>query len=75
MADVCSQLSMALVLFFPLAFFRSIQSHYLIKGGLKAKFFSSYVEKWIRLGQKWSPKKFQSDDVIMGSTEVKLVKF
>ena len=30
MADVCSQLSMALALFFPLTFFRSIQSHYLI---------------------------------------------
>ena len=42
-----------------------------VKGGLKAKFFSSYVKKWIRLGQKWSPKKFQRDDVIMGSTEVK----
>ena len=45
-----------------------------LKGGPNANFFSSYVKKWIRLGQKWSPKKFQSDYVIMGSTEVKLVK-
>ena len=42
-----------------------------LKGGLKAKLFSSYDKKWIRLGQEWSPQKFQRDDVIMGSTEVK----
>ena len=47
----------------------------LLKGGLKAKFFSSYNKKWIRLGLEGSPKKFQLDDVIMGSTEVNLVKF
>ena len=46
-----------------------------LKGGLKAKFFSSYDKKWIRLGQEWSSQKFQRDDVIMGSTEVKLVRF
>ena len=39
-----------------------------------AKHFSSYVNFWIRHGSKWSPAKFQSDDVIVGSTGVKLVK-
>ena len=46
-----------------------------LKGGPNANFFSSYVRNWIRLGLKRSPKKFQGDDVIMGSTEVKLVRF
>ena len=38
-------------------------------------FFWSHVEKWIRLDEKWRPANFQGDDVIMGSTEVKLVNF
>ena len=46
-----------------------------IKGGPNANFFSSYVEKRIRLDEKWPPTNFQGDDVIMGSTEVKLVEF
>ena len=50
-------------------------SIFIVKAGPNANFFSSYVEKWIHLVRKWPPAKFQSDDVIMGSTEVKLVKF
>ena len=45
-----------------------------VKGAPIAKHFSSYVNFWIRHGSKWSPAKFQSDDVIVGSTGVKLVE-
>ena len=45
-----------------------------VKGAPIAKHFSSYVNFRIRCGSKRSPAKFQSDDVIVGSTGVKLVK-
>ena len=44
-----------------------------VKGVPIAKYFSSYGYFRIRHGSKWSPEKFQSDDVIMGSTGVKQV--
>ena len=45
-----------------------------IKGAPVAKRFTIYENFRIQHGLKWSPAKFQSDDVIMGSTELKLVK-
>ena len=45
-----------------------------IKDAPNADFFSSYEYFRIRHGSKWSPAKFESDYVIMGSTGVKLVK-
>ena len=41
------------------------------KGAPNADFFASYEYFRIRQGSKWPPKKFESDDVIMGSTGVK----
>ena len=60
----------------------SIMTHYdvinpktkKLKGAPIAKHFSSFVNLWIRHGSIRSPAKFQSDDVILGSTGVKLVK-
>ena len=45
-----------------------------LKGAPNADFLSSYEYFRIRHGSKWSPTKFESDYVIMGSTGVKLVK-
>ena len=41
------------------------------KGAPNADFLPSYEYFRIRQGSKWPPKKFESDDVIMGSTGVK----
>ena len=45
-----------------------------LKGAPIAKHFWSFVIFFVRHGSKRPPAKFQSDDVIVGSTGVKLVK-
>ena len=42
-----------------------------LKGAPIAQHFGNYQYFMIRHDSNWSPVKFQSDDVIIGSTEVK----
>ena len=51
--------------------YATIKSCDVVKGAPIAKYFGSYEFFSIRHGSKWSAAKFQSDDVIMGSTGVK----
>ena len=45
-----------------------------LKGAPNADFFPSYEYFQVSCGSKWSSTKFESDDVIIGLTGVKLVE-